>query len=130
MKWRRADVLSFPHLLQERNEFFPRHYFLFSDLLVLVEGPAISGSPKGKKGSQSKHFEVLDMLPLSEAHVNMRMKGIDDGSNSIEIESSTATYVLPFVSVEQKRKWTQSHILSMERSTITPSSPLQRKHSS
>ena len=131
MKWRRADVLSFLHLLQDRNEFFPRHYFLFSDLLVLVEGPAISGSPKGKKGSQSKHFEVLDMLPLSEAHVNMRMKGIDDGSNSIEIESSTATYVLPFVSVEQKRKWTQSHILSIERSTtITPSSPLLRKHSS
>lgn len=116
---------------KDRNEFFPRHYFLFSDLIVLVEGPATSGSPKGKKGSQSKHFEVLEMLPLSEAHVNMRMKGIDDGSNSIEIESSTATYVLPFVSVEQKRKWTQSHILSMERSTtITPSSPLQRKHSS
>ncbi|ELR12501.1 RhoGEF domain containing protein, partial [Acanthamoeba castellanii str. Neff] len=115
---------------KDRNEFFPRHYFLFSDLLVLVEGPASSGSPKGKKGSQSKHFEVLEMLPLSEAHVNLRMNGIDDGSNSIEMESSKATYVLPFVSVEQKRKWTQSHILSMERSTITPSSPLQRKHSS
>jgi len=125
-----AVDVPFPLLLQDRKEFFPRHYFLFSDLLVLVEGSASSGSPKGKKGSQAKQFDVLEMLPLSEAHVNLRMNGIDDGSNSIEIESAKATYVLPFVSVEQKRKWTQSHMLSLERSTVTPSSPLQRKHSS
>jgi hypothetical protein len=109
--------------LQERNEFLPRHYFLFSDLLVLVEGPT------SKKGSPTR-YEAIAVLPFSENRVNLKMNGIDDGGNSIEIESTTATYVLPFVSVEQKRKWVQSHLLSEERSSSAATASIQRKHSS
>jgi hypothetical protein len=112
---------------QEHNEFFPRHYFLFSDLLVLTEGSTKVG--KSQKGAPKQFHEVVEMLPFSEARVNLKMNGMEDNGNSVEIESADALYVLPFLTAEQKRKWIQSYLLCAERSSPA-ASPLRRKQSS
>jgi hypothetical protein len=112
---------------KEHNEFFPRHYFLFSDLLVLTEGSTKVG--KSQKGALKQFHEVVEMLPFSEAQVNLKMNGMEDNGNSVEIESADALYVLPFLTAEQKRKWIQSYLLCAERSSPA-ASPLRRKQSS
>jgi hypothetical protein len=94
---------------------------------VLTEGSTKVG--RGSQKGSPKLYEVVAMLPFSEAHVNLKMNGMEDNGNSIEIESTDVLYVLPFLTAEHKRKWIQSYLLSAERSAAA-SSPLRRKQSS
>jgi hypothetical protein len=109
-------------LASSGEEFKPKHYLLFSDLMVLADK---KGSSRGTKDKSSSKLEVAAVVPLlGSSEVNLR--ATEDNGTTVSITTGEETYILPFPTAELKKKWTQA-LMAMERSSPVPSPQMKKR---